>query len=219
MNAMLSEALSEIGGLLRQLLDCLTGQDEMKRQQWLEEFKKFLRKEPCWIGSVTRKAEEIYTRLISGEKNLELDETDGNSIIAGATEVFPGWIDPDFSNYGCNVKSKPTGKMKVSVHEMTRDGKFTQIFNSMSSDLNSLCLTQSQIIQFVQKHRKWLRDQGYGTFFLFKVGEKFFVALVFEVDLGRLWVYVRHLSNGYVWDAKYRPRIVVPQLTLVPSVA
>lgn len=46
MNAMLSEALQEFIGLLGQLMKNLLGQDA---KTWGDEFKKFLRKEPCWV--------------------------------------------------------------------------------------------------------------------------------------------------------------------------
>jgi hypothetical protein len=82
----------------------------------------------------------------------------------------------------------------------------------MSDDLNKLVMTQSQIIQFVQKHRKWLRTDGYATFFLFKVGDEFFVADVFFNDDGRLEVYVYRFSDDDVWRAEVRHRIVIPQL-------
>jgi hypothetical protein len=197
--------------------------DPEDRLEFRREFAKFLRKEPCWIDrQVTQVAESkpiIYTRCISVEETLELDETDGEETIAKAEETFPGWIDPDFKGYGCDVKSEPTMKMQVSVYEMIKDGTFAQIWNGMSDDLNSLCLTQPQIIQFVQKHRKWLRTEGYGTLFLFKVGNEFFVALVRFDGGGQLRVRVGRFSFDFVWSAAIRHRIVVPQLEpLAPSV-
>ncbi len=47
MNAMLSEALQDFTGLLKQLLTNLLGNDA---DAWGNEFKKFLRKEPCWTN-------------------------------------------------------------------------------------------------------------------------------------------------------------------------
>ena len=84
----------------------------------------------------------------------------------------------------------------------------------MSDDLNSLCLTQPQIIHFVEKHKKWLRTDGYGTFFLFKVGEELFVAYVYFDGYGRLKVFVYRFSFDYVWYAGCGHRVVVPQLAL-----
>lgn len=153
-------------------------------------------------------------RLISGAETLELDETDGKATIAKAKETFSGYIDGDFKEWGCDVKSESTGKTQVTVHKMVKDGTFAQIFGGMSDDLNGFCLTQPQIIQSVEKHRKWLRTDGYGTFFLFKVGEDFFVANVNFDDGGRLEVFLHRFSGDYVWYAGYAHRIVVPQLAL-----
>jgi hypothetical protein len=153
-------------------------------------------------------------KLISGAETLELDETDGKATIAKAKDTFPGWIDGDFESYGTNVLGPATQKTQVTVHEMIKDGTFAQIFGGMSDDLNSLCLTQPQIIQFVQKHRKWLRTDGYGTFFLFKVDEEVFVASVYFDVVGRLEVYASRFSDVFVWHAECGHRFVVPQLAL-----
>ncbi len=48
MKNMLSEALCMIRGLLNQLLTNLEGENG---EEWLKEFKKFLRKESCWVKS------------------------------------------------------------------------------------------------------------------------------------------------------------------------
>jgi len=152
-----------------------------------------------------------YVKLISGAEVLTLDPTDSKETIAKASDLFTGYLDSDFKNYGTNVPSSPTGKTEVAVHEMIKDGTFVQIFGGMSDDLNSLCLTQPQIIQFVKKHRKWLRTDGYGTFFLFKVGDEFFVAYVGVGAVGRLGVYAFRLSLGDVWHAEARLRLVVPR--------
>ena len=148
-------------------------------------------------------------KLISGAEMLELDETDGKETIAEAKETFSGWIDGDFKNYGTDVKSSPTKKINVSVHEMIKDGTFAQIFGGMSDNLDGLCLTQPQIIQFVKKHRKWLRADGWSTFFLFKVKSEFFVARVHVRSDGQLCVSVYRFSDVGVWYADYRYRLVV----------
>ena len=150
-------------------------------------------------------------KLISSAETLELDETDGKETIAEAKETFPGGIYALIND--TNVKSSATEKTQVSVHEMIKDGTFAEIFNGMSNDLNSLCLAQSQIIQFVKKHRKWLRVDGYATFFLFKIGEDFFVASLFFDSHGHLGVYMFRFSDDDVWYTESQHRLVVPQLT------
>jgi len=160
---------------------------------------------------VIKAISEKVTRLISGAEAIELDPTDGTETIAKAKDTFTGWLDPDFENYGTNVPSPATPKMNVAVHETVKNGTFAQIFGSMSEDLNSLCLTQPQIVQFVKKSSKWLCTGGYATFFLFKVGDEFFVARVSFGVYGRLFVDVYRFSYDRVWNAEDALRVVVPQ--------
>ncbi len=156
-----------------------------------------------------------YCRSLSKGKKVIIGATNGRATIAEAKDIFPGYIDGDFVNYGINIPGQPTKKTRVEVLELVKDGTFAQIYDGFGRSRESLCLTQSQIIRFVKDHSKWLRTDGYGTFFLFKEklqgkGE-FFVADVYWYA-GRLLVYVRRLSHGTVWDAGYGHRLVVPQL-------
>lgn len=156
-------------------------------------------------------------KLISGAETLTLDPTDGTEVIAEAGSLFNGYLDSDFRNWKTNVKGNPTEAQNVQVHEMTKDGTFEQIYGGLGTDLNALCLSQAQIIQFVKNHRKWLREEGYGTFFLFRVGEEFFVANVYVSSGGSLRAYVSRFSHGRVWGAEGLYRFVVPQLALAPA--
>jgi len=161
-------------------------------------------------------AQEVkpFTKLISGGKQIAIGATDGTETLANAGDVFKGWVDPDFKNWDLDVPSDPTKETKVQVHEMVQDGTFAQIFNGFGTDLNDLCFSQAQIKKFCKEHADWLRTEGYGTFFLFKKGEQFFVAYVYVSSDG-LDVHVRRLDYGaYVWDAEYALRVVVPQLPL-----
>ncbi len=156
-------------------------------------------------------------KLISGAETLTLDPTDGTEVIAEAGSLFNGYLDSDFRNWKTNVKGNPTEAQNVQVHEMTKDGTFEQIYGGLGTDLNALCLSQAQIIQFVKNHRKWLRTDGYGTFFLFKVGDEFFVAGVDVDSGGSLVAGVFRFSFGLVWGAGSRARFVVPQLALTSA--
>ncbi len=143
---------------------------------------------------------------------IMLDATDGTATIPNAGDVFTGYIDPDFKDWGADEASSPTPEMKAVVHEMTQNATFKQMFDSLSAETKKLCMTQSQIIEFVKAHREHLRTDGYATFFLFKSKGKFFVAYVSFVDRGRLKVRVRRFERGSAWYADVRPRVVVPQL-------
>ncbi len=153
-----------------------------------------------------------FLKLISRAETLTLSSTDGNEIIAEAVSLFNGYLSRDFRDWKTNVKGNQTEVQNVQVHEMTKNGTFEQIYGDLGTDLNALCLSQTQIIQFVKKHRKWLRTDGYGTFFLFKVGDEFFVAYVRVDSDGSLYADVRRFSGGIVWNAENRHRFVVSQL-------
>jgi len=142
-------------------------------------------------------------------KGLVLGSCDGQQTIAQAKDVFT-YRDADFENWGTDEPSEPTRETKVNVYELRKGATLNQMFNDISLDLDKLCLSQGQIIGFVQKYRKRLRD-GYATFFLFRSGGKIFVAGVY-VSSGGEGVGVGRLGGVYVWDACYHLRLVAPQL-------
>ena len=161
----------------------------------------------------TKKGGNILRSLAISEK-LSLSKLDGQATIAKAEDVFKSWIDPDFQNWGLSRKGKTTLETEVEVYEMVKNANFKDIFTSLSDDLNLLCLTQDQIIDFCKKHRSHLRQGGYGTFFLTKkdfekpvTEDNLFVVSV-RVDSFGLDVRVGHFGDAYVWDAD-RHRVVV----------
>lgn len=160
-----------------------------------------------------------HLRLISGAETLTLEPTDGKATIAKVTDIFT-YLDGDFQNWGCDVEDLPTEERVVQVFEQIKDGTFTQIYGGMGVNLDAMCLSQGQIIQFFTRgmYKKYLihenpDDAGYGYFrFLFKVGEEFFVADVHVSSDGRLEADVNRLSRDDVWYAEYHFRFVIPQL-------
>jgi len=151
-------------------------------------------------------------KLLSNGQTLILEALDGTATLAQAKETFKSGIDPDFKNWGTDKPGKATEETAVRVHGMVQNATFAQMFGSLGSDLDKLCLTQHQIKAFCAKHPDWLRQDGYATFFLFKVEDQFFVADVYVYSDG-LYVFVRRLARGLVWNAGYARRVVVPQLT------
>lgn len=176
-------------------------------QEWLTELKKFLRKENCWTGIV----KDTFLRLISSGENLTIDAVDGRETLANAEDTF-AYIDSNFKNWDADVKGPATEEIFVNVQEMEKDATFSQMFGELNADVGKLCLTQHQIKNFVKKHRKWLRTDGYATFFLFKSNGNFSVAFAHFRSGVRLGVSVLQFGDLSVWDAGYRARVVVPQL-------
>lgn len=165
-----------------------------------------------FVKDQSEKNDTILT-LLSIPETLVLETLDGKATIANAKSTFKSYLDPDFKNWGLNNKGDATKETPVQVYEMAKDATFSQMFNSLSSDLDSLCLTQNQIIRFCEKYPSHLRQDGYATFFLFKENGEYFVAGVGVISDG-LCVSVDRFGYAYVWDAEDAHRLVVPQMNL-----
>ena len=152
-------------------------------------------------------------KLISSGEKLILRPRDGSRTIHSSKNVF-SVIDSDFKDYGANEKGEKTGETEVDVYEMTKDANFAEMFSSLNNNPEALCLTQDQILEFIEMHKRWLRTEGYATLFLFKSNNQFFVAYVYFGGDGSLKVYVYRFGDDHVWDAGYRDRVVVPQRKL-----
>ena len=152
-----------------------------------------------------------------------LAPTKGSVTLAQAGDVFTGHLDPDFRNWATDVAGIDTAEAPADIYEMKKDGAYAQLFGSLTSAQGSyeevvaachpLCWQQGQIVEFARSHRALLRQDGYGTFFLFEVNGELFVAHVF-VGGGQLEVHVSRFSGTDVWRAACRHRVVVPQQTV-----
>lgn len=154
-------------------------------------------------------------KLISGDEKLTLDACDGKRTIVQATDVF-SYIDPDFKNWGTDVAGEAISEMSVAVYELANNANFAKMFASLNSDANQLVLTQHQILNFIQKHGKWLLLGDGATFFLFRKNNGLFVAAVddyFGVSSHRR-IHVHRFGFLHVWlsDDYNQHRLVVPQL-------
>ncbi|MFZ2523564.1 MAG: hypothetical protein WAW92_04235 [Minisyncoccia bacterium] len=165
------------------------------------------------------KMKSVLHRLYEGEV-ISIRRLAGAGTIAHADRVFSGHIDSDFVAWGTDeLDETTTPKQIVEIHEMVQNGNFQTIFESVGRPIAELVLTQKQVIAFCEDHRDKLRTEGFGTFFIFKVGpnvlpdlSNLFVARVIVV-VRDLYVYVDRFSRSFVWLGRYRHRFVVPQQT------
>ena len=197
-------------------------------EEWVKQGNLFLRKKPNWTEpgeeatspnpakAETRQPVSIL-RFISTGESIVIPACDGSESLASADDVF-NYIDGDFKNWDLDFTSEATPETPTSVYEMDRDANFKGMFFSLNTDLNKLAFSQHQIKEFVQSKdcAKWLRGDGYATFFLFKKGKgktaKYFVARVYVYSDGYRLVYVRRFGYADVWRADDRHRLVVPKM-------
>jgi hypothetical protein len=147
-------------------------------------------------------------RLFSRNEPLMLGQLDGSEMLGQATDVFK-YIDRNFEGWNCNMVGPPTQETPVRVYEMARDSTFQELFGGFGLALDSLALTQAQIKQFARYYGNWLKKGGNGTFFLFRVGNDFFVAAVYFFSDGGLGIRVRGLDLERVFRAQKGHRLVV----------
>lgn len=165
-----------------------------------------------WEGLPEQKVDPILRRLFEDE-TITIAACDGSKFISDAKSTFKIFLDSDFERWGLNKCGKSTVASNVSIHEIVKDATFVQMFSSLGSDLDKLCLSQHQIISFCAEHCDRLRQDGYATFFLFKESDQFYVADV-GANPGGLDARVFHLERVRVLDGGSRRRLVVPQLTV-----
>lgn len=144
-------------------------------------------------------------------ESVELAPTSGKVTLAQSSDILN--VDLNFKNWGTDKTGSDTQGQTALIYEMKQDGTFANLFNSFGVDLSSLVWQQAQIREFCVSHRHLLRHDGYGTFFLFEVDKKLFVASV-SVGDGELSANVDRISDGRVWGAGSRHRLVVPQQTI-----
>jgi len=141
-----------------------------------------------------------------------IGETDGSETLAQAEDVFTGHIDSDLKSWETDKPSKATTALPVTILELHKDATNKEIFAPPPGrTLDDLCIPQSQIKKFCKESPRKLRQDGYATLFLFKVGDKYFVAYVLVYAHG-LKVSVLRFGYPGTWRAGLRYCVVVPQL-------
>jgi hypothetical protein len=191
-------------------IQCLIGFHKMS----LKDRKKFFgikSTEPIKTSHLT----ELYR-----EEQIFVDECGGDkeSGLHYAGDLFTGYLSTNLKDWNLINPQAKTEKAEMKVFEMHKDDDYRRIFGSFNKDLETLCMTQAQIKNFCEKNKDKLRTNGYGTLFLFKEGDSFFVAHVGFRDDGRLKLCVFEFSNGCVWSASCQHRVVVPATALIHSV-
>ena len=203
-------ALGDVrASMLGLMLDIANKFNSNNGEQFYTELAKFVRD---W-RKVAMATKPQILHLFSAGEELIIGSTDGSRTIAKAENVFHGYIDPNFKNWGLDVSGKTTLEGKGEVHEMRQDAIFSEMFRSLERPLSELVLSQDEIIDFCEKHFEWLRADGYATFCLFEENRKFFVADV-HVHSDGLYARVNRFEYSRVWDGENRPRLVVPQQDL-----
>jgi hypothetical protein len=144
----------------------------------------------------------------------KIKAVDGTATIVQAKDVFNSHcgISKDFKAFRTGRKDLPTKEILVDVYYLCRDATLLEMFESLSSNLDSLCLTQAQIIEFCS-HSTDLFEHNImkNIFFLFKVEDQFFITTVSMLQDGLRATVSRLKSSGF-WRRSDDNLVIVPQL-------
>lgn len=157
------------------------------------------------------KIQTEYLKLLFVGEIIFINATDGKKTLARAKNIFQ-YIDSDLKSLGTDKAGDAKEKTEVCIYELTKNTNFGKFFGSLDSNIKNLCFTQSQIIEFVKKHKRWLRGGRYATFFPFETNNEVFVAGVRVFSGGELEVSVRRFGDLDGWCAGDGDRVVVPRL-------
>ena len=147
-----------------------------------------------------------YFRELDFVEPLILEAINGQACISDLKKAFKAGVDEDFK--ALDAVSPATEETQLSVSETLKDGTFSQIFSGLSDNLDSLALSQAQIVRFCEKYPKCLR-KGF-NFFLMKAGREYFVVQVLSFENG-LHASVFSYLNTNVWKGEFRFLVFYPK--------
>jgi hypothetical protein len=156
--------------------------------------------------------------LVDSKDFLVINPVDGLTTIVDAKtdpKVFHN-VHSFFKEKILRVKSSPQPQTPVYVFALAGKGTIREVFESISSNIESLCLTQHQIVEFCSQYphqiRPWKQrnNPGHSTHFIFKSQGEFYVAWIHIY--GRSWYAdALPLHDGCILSGKSdSPRFVVP---------
>jgi len=134
----------------------------------------------------------------------------GYQTISQAKDIFPR-VGSDIKYRHIDNEQIATIETVVNIYESKQSAAtFSQAFSSLNEDLNKLCLTQSQIVNFCRKKSQHLCEGG-PTFFLIKENNEFFVIDVYSFANG-LKVGAESFDSKYALLDLSNYRIIVPEI-------
>jgi len=86
------------------------------------------------------------------------------------------WVFFDSTDLNTNASAIESDEIELLVYEQVKDSTVNQMFISLNRNLDELCLTQNQILEFLDKYKNYSKNKS--NHFLFKSDGKIFVTQV-----------------------------------------
>lgn len=118
-------------------------------------------------------------KLISSGDVLKIQALDGHRNIKSSENIFRH-VFSDFLDLYSDESAEKTNETEVLVYELARDADVYKMFDSFNKDFGQLCLTQDQILEFIDKYKEYKipLDKHVIYHFLFKASGKVFYSQI-----------------------------------------
>ena len=153
-------------------------------------------------------------RLISGGETIRIRALDGSRVFKFEDGDLFKYVFFDLAGFDTNEHPIKTDEAELLVYELAKDANIYQMFNSLNKSFDQLCLTQNQILEFLDEYKKYSKNKT--NHFLFKSDGKIFVAQICADPDDSKRLFGGHISdddiNGSVYPANgVSFRVIVPK--------
>jgi len=151
-------------------------------------------------------------KLISGGEVVKIGALDGSRIFSFSDGDLFRCVFFDMKGLDTEGHAIKTNETEVLVYELVKEATPFEMFSSLNKDFEQLCLSQHQILEFLDKYKEYAG--GKTNHFLFKSDGKIFIAqiCVDSDDSKRLFGGVlENDSTAWKYPADGHFRVVVPK--------
>ena len=130
-------------------------------------------------------------KLISDGDILKIMALDGARNIESSKDIFGAVVSVWEDSFLTDESNKKTYETEILVYELARDNTTLKMFGSLNENLKPLCLTQDQIIEYINKYKQYKNPlhKNIINMFLFESNNKFFRVWIIEEPNGSMmWV-------------------------------
>jgi len=156
-------------------------------------------------------SQTTYLRMLS-DMPITISHTTGDRTIAKSDRIFRRHIDHSFEKIGQSHLAVQKTNTSLCVYDLVKDGSFKDFFGSLPSNLDQLCLTQDQLIQFCEEYSESYVD-GHTVFFLLKESSYFQVASVSGTSSDSM-ICLHYFKLQSIWEVADKLRLVVPVIVV-----
>ncbi len=151
--------------------------------------------------------------LLKCVHTLKVGPTYGQKRIASATDVFAE-IEPAFNSH--IAVEQCTMDTYLLAYELKRDATFREMFEwltknkNLSKNINSLCMTQNQIVDLASKCPHWLIDSNRSAIMLFESKGQLCVAVMSVKKEEKFRINFFILDYPISWLGEFHHLVIIP---------